>query len=199
MLSPMLQRSWLFFFCPRSRRREAGEPLAGDHSKRDCAYLRGRPVVQGILLIDINAMVFGMPRALFPAFGLTVFHGGAQTVGLWGVAITIFGINAWLPLALAMLAFAGWADIISEILRSSMLQLSLPDDLRGRITAVWLAQTNSSPPLGDLESGLVAPVTNAQISAATGGIVCMMGVLLLAWLLPAFKNYRFESTKVYDE
>ncbi len=210
---------------------QGGGRAAGWRSfKEGLRYVRGRPVVQGILLIDIDAMVFGMPSALFPALGLTVFHGGAQTVGLlyaapavgallgavssgwvghirqpgravlvlvgfWGVAITIFGLSAWLPLGLVMLAFAGWADIISEILRSSMLQLSLPDDLRGRITAVWLAQTNSSPRLGDLESGLVAAATNAQISAATGGIACIMGVLVLARLLPAFKHFRFESTR----
>ena len=115
-------------------------------------------------------------------------------VGLWGVAITIFGFSTWLPIALLMLAFAGWADIISEVLRSSMLQLSIPDDLRGRITAVWLAQANSSPRLGDVESGLVAAVTNAQVSAATGGIACVAGVLMLTWLLPAFRQFRLEHT-----
>ena len=44
-------------------------------------YLRGRPAIQGTYLIDINAMVFGMPRALFPALALTVFHGGPTTLG----------------------------------------------------------------------------------------------------------------------
>ena len=44
-------------------------------------YLRGRQVIQGVYLLDIDAMVFGMPRALFPALGLTVFHGGARAVG----------------------------------------------------------------------------------------------------------------------
>jgi MFS family permease len=45
-------------------------------------YLRGREVIQGVYLFDLNAMVFGMPRALFPALGLTFFHGGAEAVGL---------------------------------------------------------------------------------------------------------------------
>ncbi len=44
-------------------------------------FLRGRQVMQGAYLIDINAMVFGMPRALFPAIGLTVLHGGPSVVG----------------------------------------------------------------------------------------------------------------------
>jgi MFS family permease len=196
-------------------------------------YVRGRPVIQGVLLIDIDAMVFGMPRALFPAFGLTVFRGGAQVVGLlyaapaagallgaagsgwvghiarpgravlvmvglWGIAITIFGLSTWLLLALLMLAFAGWADTISEVLRSSMLQLSTPDNLRGRITAVWLAQANGSPRLGDVESGLVASVTNAQVSATTGGMACVVGVLALTWLLPAFRQFQLEKTGVSE-
>ena len=191
-------------------------------------YLRGRPVIQGILLTDIVAMVFGMPRALFPALGLTVFRGGAQAVGLlfaapavgaligaagsgwvgriarpgravllmvglWGLAITFFGLSTWLPLALLMLAFAGWADTISEVLRSSMLQISTPDHLRGRITAVWLAQANSSPRLGDVESGAVAVITNAQFSATTGGLACIAGVLVLILLLPAFRQFRMDS------
>src|SRR5580693_6866610 len=45
------------------------------------SYLRGRPVIQGAYLIDINATVFGMPRAVFPALALTVFGGGARTLG----------------------------------------------------------------------------------------------------------------------
>lgn len=46
------------------------------------AYLTGRPVLQGTFVVDLNAMILGMPRALFPALGLIHFHGGAGTVGL---------------------------------------------------------------------------------------------------------------------
>jgi MFS family permease len=45
-------------------------------------FLKGRPVLQGTFVIDLNAMVLGMPRALFPALALVRFHGGAATVGL---------------------------------------------------------------------------------------------------------------------
>jgi MFS family permease len=50
--------------------------------KEGFAYVRGRQVIQGVYLLDLNAMVFGMPRALFPALAIDVFHGGARTVGL---------------------------------------------------------------------------------------------------------------------
>ena len=46
------------------------------------SYLRGRPVLLGTFVVDLNAMVLGMPRALFPALALVRFHGGAVTVGL---------------------------------------------------------------------------------------------------------------------
>jgi MFS family permease len=46
------------------------------------SFLRGRPQIYGTFVVDLNAMVLGMPRALFPALGLIRFHGGAQTVGL---------------------------------------------------------------------------------------------------------------------
>jgi MFS family permease len=129
-------------------------------------YLRGRQVLQGAYLLDINAMVFGMPRALFPALAATVFGGGAQTLGLlyaapgagallgalttgwvrrvrrqgrtviiavivWGAAITCFGLTHWLPAALALLAVAGLADVISAVFRNTIIQLSVPDALRG--------------------------------------------------------------------
>lgn len=219
---------------PSQPPQSGGRPAGWASLREGLHYLRGRQVLQGILLIDSNAMIFGMPNALFPALGLTVFRGGAQTVGwlyaapavgallgaagsgwvgriqrpgravlvtvvLWGAAITVFGLTPWLPLALLMLAFAGWADIISEVLRSSMLQLSTPDHLRGRITAVWLAQTNGSPRLGNLESGLVATLTNAQISATTGGVACMFGALALAWWLPSFRRFRLDQAPEADE
>src|SRR5215467_3915543 len=137
-------------------------------------YLRGRQVLQGAYLLDINAMVFGMPRALFPALAATVFGGGARTLGLlyaapgagallgalttgwvrrvrrqgrtviiavivWGAAITGFGLVHWLPAALGLLAVAGLADVISAVFRNTIIQLSVPDALRGRLMGVQMA------------------------------------------------------------
>jgi MFS family permease len=61
----------------------AGSKPASWRSIREgFAYVRGRQVIQGVYLLDLNAMIFGMPRALFPALGIDVFNGGARTVGL---------------------------------------------------------------------------------------------------------------------
>jgi MFS family permease len=191
------------------------------------AYLRRRQVIQGVYVIDINAMVFGMPRALFPALGTTFFHGGASAVGylyaapglgalvgalttgwvarirrqgravviaviVWGAAITAFGTVAWLPLALVLLAVAGWADVISAVFRNTILQLSVPDRLRGRLSAIQVAVVAGGPRLGDVEAGAVAAALGDQFSVVSGGAACIVGAVALAAALPAFRHQRVD-------
>ena len=187
------------------------------------SYLRGRPVIQGAYLIDINATVFGMPRALFPALALTVFGGGARTLGflyaapgagallgalttgwiprirrqgraviaavlVWGAAITCFGLVRWLPAALALLAVAGCADVISAVFRGTIIQLGVPDELRGRMMGMQMAAVVGAPRIGDAESGAVAAAFTPLTSVVSGGLACIAGALILARLLPAFRR-----------
>lgn len=199
---------------------EGGGTRVGLHSIREgLRYLGRERAVQGTFIIDINAMVFGMPRALFPELGLTQFGGGAQTVGLlyaapgggaflaalttgwvthvkrpgravllavllWGAAITAFGLSTWLWLGLVMLAVAGAADVISAVFRTTILQLQVPDRLRGRLNAINIAVVTGGPRLGDLEAGAVAAITTPRISVVSGGLACMAGVGVIARLMP---------------
>jgi len=191
-------------------------------------FVRRHSLLIGLLLVDVNAMVFGMPSALFPALGTGIFHGGASVVGLlyaapaagaligaatsgwiarvrragpaliasvvvWGGAIAGFGLTSVLPLALALLAVAGAADLVSEVFRSTLLQLFIPNSFRGRLSALWLAQTNASPALGNLEAGGVATVTNPSFSVVSGGLACIAGALLLGRLLPALRDARLGA------
>jgi MFS family permease len=191
-------------------------------------YLRGEPLIQSGFLIDLNAMVFGMPRALFPAMGTGVFGGNASTVGLlyaapgvgallaavtsgwvgsvsrrgrvvvvsvavWGIAITIFGFTSLLPFALVLLAVAGAADVVSAVFRNTILQLAVPDELRGRLSAVHTAVVGGGPHLGDLESGAVAAVTSIRFSVVSGGMACLLGAVAIGRYMPQLWNYKDES------
>jgi MFS family permease len=191
-------------------------------------YVRGRQAIEGAYLIDINAMVFGMPRALFPALAVSVFGGGASTVGFlyaapgagaligalttgwvsriqrqglavilaviaWGFAVTCFGLVSWLPLALLLLAVAGCADVISAVFRSTIIQLSVPDALRGRLAGLQIAVVTGGPRIGDLESGAVAAAFGDTFSVVSGGLACIAGALLLARLLPGFRHLRLDA------
>ena len=190
-------------------------------------FLRGRQAIQGAYLIDINAMVFGMPRALFPALAASVFGGGASTLGFlyaapgagalvgalttgwvsriqrqglavilavigWGFAITCFGLVSWLPLALLLLALAGCADVISAVFRSTIIQLAVPDALRGRLAGLQIAVVTGGPRVGDLEAGAVAAGFGNTASVVSGGLACIAGALLLARALPGFRRQRMD-------
>jgi MFS family permease len=194
-------------------------------------FLKGRRLINSTFLIDIDAMVFGMPRALFPALGLGAFGGGTATVGLlyaapgagalvgalltgwvstvrrqgravivsvvlWGAAVALFGLVPWLPVALALLAVAGAADVISAVFRNTILQEGVPDALRGRLSAVHIAVVTGGPRLGDAESGAVASLAGARTSVVTGGLACILGVGLLAWRIPELARYdALEATR----
>jgi MFS family permease len=208
----------------------AGAARAGIASVREgLRFLRGRRALQGTFLIDLNAMVFGMPRALFPALGTGLFHGGPGTVGLlyaapgagallgaltagwvggvrrqgravllavtvWGAAITVFGLVAWLPLALALLAVAGAADVISAVFRNTILQLTVPDGLRGRLAAIHIGVVTGGPRLGDAEAGAVAAIAGPRVSVVSGGLACLAGVALIAWRLPELGRTAIEPS-----
>lgn len=210
----------------------AAIPPAGGPNRRGLGslaegirYLRGHQALQGVYLIDINAMVFGMPRALFPALAAGPLGGGATTLGLlyaapgagalvgaattgwvsavrrqgavvigavvvWGAAIAAFGFSRTLWVSLALLAVAGWADVISAVLRNTMLQSSIPAAFRSRMSAIQMAVVQGGPRLGDLESGAVAAAVGTELSIVSGGLACIAGAAVLSAALPAFRHYR---------
>ena len=187
-------------------------------------YLRSHQALQGVYLIDINAMVFGMPRALFPAMAGAVFGGGTITLGflyaapgvgaligalttgwvahlrrqgwavivavcVWGAAIAVFGLVDTLWIALVLLAVAGWADVISAVLRQTILQTSIPERFRGRMSSIQMAVVQGGPRLGDMESGTVATLTSIEFSVVSGGLACIVGAGIIGALLPLFRRH----------
>ncbi len=193
-------------------------------------YARSRPELMGTYLVDINAMFFGMPNALFPA--LAVGFGGPGVLGLlftapaagslvasvtsgwthrvhrhglgviwaaglWGVAIIAFGLAGPLWLALLCLAAAGAADMVSGLFRSAIWNTTIPDHLRGRLAGIELVSYSSGPTLGNVEAGAVASVSTPRFSVTLGGVACVVGTLVLAAALPAFRRYDARTTGLH--
>jgi hypothetical protein len=111
-------------------------------------------------------------------------------VVVWGLAIASFGFVRSLPAGLALLAVAGWADVISAVFRNTIIQLSVPDALRGRLSGLQMAVVNGGPRLGDFEAGAVAAGLGAGVSVVSGGLACVVGAVALARLLPGFRRQR---------
>ena len=200
-------------------------------------YLRGQPVLLMSFLVDIIAMVFGMPRALFPEMAHVDFNGPAEgglafallfaaipagsVVGgvfsgwvsrvsrqglavvwcivVWGVSITVFGIAvglaehaqaAMLFVAVVALAVGGAADMASAAMRTSMLQSAADDSVRGRLQGVFTVVVAGGPRIADTLHGAVAVYIGAAATAAGGGVLVIIGVVIASIAVPSFVRYR---------
>ncbi len=122
-------------------------------------------------------------------------HGLAVTVAaaVWGVAIVIFGFcDAILP-ASFFLALAGGADAVSGIFRSTMWNQTIPDNLRGRLAGIEMVSYMSGPMLGHLEAGMAAAAFGVRASVVSGGVLCVVGVAICAFMLPKFISYDADE------
>jgi MFS family permease len=111
-------------------------------------------------------------------------------VALFGVATIVFGLSRSFPLTLVAYAVAGMADQISVVMRATAVQLSTPDELRGRVSAVNMLFIGASNQLGAAESGFVAHLTSPQFSVVSGGVACLLIVALVAYKLPELRRYQ---------
>ena len=190
-------------------------------------YAWSRPELMGSYLIDMAAMFFGAPYALFPALAARL--GGPAVLGLlyaapaaggvlvsltsgwtarvsrhgraivlaaaaWGAAIALLG---WAPgrwWAVAALAAAGGADMVSALFRMTLWNQTIPAGLRGRLAGLEMISYTTGEPLGSLEAGLAAALTgSARVSIASGGIACVAAAALIAVALPGLWRYDARS------
>jgi hypothetical protein len=109
----------------------------------------------------------------------------------WGAAITAFGLSGGrLWIALPALALAGAADLVSAVFRGTILQLTVPDSMRGRMSAFQIMVVTTGPRLGDVEAGLVAALAGPVVSVVSGGLACLAGIGVVAVLLPEMRRQR---------
>jgi ENTS family enterobactin (siderophore) exporter len=121
-------------------------------------------------------------------------------VAIWGIAIALFGLTTFsFVLALVFLAIAGAADVLSAVFRSTIVQLETPDSLRGRVTSIHILVVTSGPRLGDIEAATVASVIGPQLSVVSGGLLCIVGVVVVAWLFPELAGHVTRSSGPRDE
>jgi MFS family permease len=114
-------------------------------------------------------------------------------VGLYGVATAVFAYSQVFWISVLMLALCGAGDTISSILRSTINQMTTPDELRGRMSSINSIFTSSGPQLGQFESGLVAAWLGAQLSALTGALASLAIVALVAIGFPQVQRFRISQ------
>ncbi len=206
---------------PLGDRRGRAKVLAG------LAYLKLKPLLLMTFVVDIIAMVCGMPRALFPQMAQETFGGppgggaalgvlnaalavGALLGGLtggwihrvrrqgiaiviaiviWGASMALYGVTSVLWLAAILLAVGGWADLVSAVYRSTILQVNATDEMRGRMQGVFTVVVAGGPRVADLVHGLVASATSTAFATTAGGIATILLTLLAAALGRSLVRY----------
>jgi len=110
------------------------------------------------------------------------------SVAGFGVFTIVFGISHNVTLSLVALAFAGAFDMVSVIVRSTLVQLTTPDEMRGRVSAVNMLFIGASNEVGQFESGITAQWFGAVPAVVLGGAGTIAVVLAWNWLFPSLRG-----------
>jgi MFS family permease len=117
------------------------------------------------------------------------------SIVVWGIGITIFGLTRNIYLALLALFVAGFADTVSAIFRSTMVQRIVPDEYRGRLSSIFVAVVRGGPKVGEMEAGAAARIGGLQFAGWSGGLACIALTGVVALRYPELRNYTVEPTQ----
>jgi MFS family permease len=141
--------------------------------------LRASPAI-GALLMAIVLARWSLNRNS----GRKMFAG----VALFGVATIVFALSTSFLLSVAALVVLGAADMVSVVVRQTLVQMQTPDNMRGRVTAVNTLFIGTSNQLGEFRAGAMAEFTGSLVAVLAGGIATLLIVALWARLFPALLN-----------
>jgi len=106
----------------------------------------------------------------------------------FGLATVVFGISRNVALSLAALVISGSCDMVSVIVRHTMIQLGTPDEMRGRVSAVNMVFIGASNEVGQFESGITAQWFGTVPAVVLGGVGTIAIVALWAWWFPQLRR-----------
>ncbi|WP_063737582.1 MFS transporter [Kitasatospora phosalacinea] len=106
----------------------------------------------------------------------------------WGLALALFGLVTGPWAGLALLVSAGAADTVSVVARGTVVQRHTPDALLGRVGAAEQIVGQAGPDLGNLRGGLVAAATSGATALVSGGLLCVLAVVLVGVGTPAVRR-----------
>lgn len=115
------------------------------------------------------------------------------SVAVFGLATIVFGLSRSFVLAWVALAVTGAADSVSTIIRNTMRQLQTPDSMRGRMTSINQIFFQGGPQLGEIEAGAVAQFFGAPFAIISGGIGCIVGLMLIVRKWPQLLAYNGDE------
>jgi MFS-type transporter involved in bile tolerance (Atg22 family) len=146
---------------------------------RGLGLLRAMPSA-GALAVSLMMLVKPIKRKA----GMTML----VCVGLFGAATVVFGLSRNIVLSMLALVVVGASDMVSVVVRSSILQLATPPEMRGRVSAVNWLFIGASNEFGEFESGLTAQWWGAVRAVVIGGLASMVVTGTAAIVFPKLRN-----------
>jgi MFS family permease len=151
----------------------------------------GNPRTLGLFMTAVGvgglvSAVFAGPLKHMRRHGLVML----TCVAVWGAGFALFAVAPTLWLTLLALALAGLADTFTVVVRGIIVQEVTPNEFRGRVNAADFLVGAGGGQLGSLEAGLVGSLTTPVISALSGGVLTVVGVLAIGAALPGFRRYQ---------
>lgn len=199
-----------------------------DETAEGFSYIVSRPIVLGVIVMEVAASVFGLNHTMLTIFASDILRVGAHGFGLlqsarglgavigsgfyigigqrpvqgkilfvsailYGGAFALFGISLSFFLSLLLMAILGVTDTIWGASRGTILQMTTPDRLRGRVMGVFQLSNRGLHPLGQVQSGLVIPLIGAPAATVVGGLLVSLCTLVVAWRVPAIPKFRWDT------
>ena len=113
---------------------------------------------------------------------------------VFGAATVVFGVSTWLLLSLAALVALGASDLLSVVIRHSLVQIRTPDGMRGRVSAVHSLFTGTSNQLGEFESGLLAALFGPVPAVLIGGVGTIVVAAFWLYRFPELRHFRLAGS-----
>jgi hypothetical protein len=150
--------------------------------------LRAAPAA-GAVLVSLLLIRIRLDRRV----GRTLF----ASITVFGIATIVFGLSHSFALSFAALVVLGGSDMVSMVIRQSLVQLQTPEGMRGRVGSVHSIFTGTSNQLGQFESGVVAAWLGTVASVITGGVGTLLVAALWIYWFPAL--WKIDRFVVRDE
>jgi MFS family permease len=111
-------------------------------------------------------------------------------VVVFGTATIAFGLSRNFMLSLGLLAVLGAADMVSVFVRSTLIQINTPDEMRGRVSSISGLAISASNELGEMQSGIAAAILGATGAVVFGGVGAIIIAAIWAWIFPELRLAR---------
>jgi MFS family permease len=194
-----------------AKRRAAGKgPVTRKSIFSGIHYIREKRNILGAISLDLFVVLLGGATALLPAYAHDILHTGPWGLGLlrlahhpirkhagrrmfvavvvFGVATIAFALSRNVLLSMGVLCVLGAADVTSVVVRSSLVQMETPDEMRGRVSAVNSLFIGTSNQLGEFESGITASWFGVIPATIIGGVGSIVIALIWMGLFPGLRQ-----------